>query len=352
MDLTFQVPMQYCSLQGQTSSESTKSNCPYYLLQQILSQWHINHPHQTHHHWMLFLLWPGLVIFSGAISPLFPGTILNSYQPGGLIFCYRILLLFILFMGFLKQEYWSGLPFPSPVDHVLSELLTMTQLSWEAQSGRAHSFTELHKAAVHVVAVVSSVQASWWEELAVGNTSTSALLTMLKPLTVWIPNLWKVHTEMGIPDNLTYLLRNLCAGQEAIVRTGHGTKDWFKTGKEVGQGCIFSPCLFNLYAEYIMWNARLDESQDGTKIVISTASDIHEGKKKEWKSWLKTQHPKNEDHGIQSHPFLANRWGNSGNSDRFYFLGLQITADGDCSLEIKRCLLLGRKAKTNLNSVS
>ena len=66
-----------------------------------------------------------------------------------------------------------------------------------------------------------------------GNTSTSALLTMLKPLTVWIPNLWKVHKEMGIPDNITYLLRNLHAGQEAIVRTRHGTKDWFKIGKGI-----------------------------------------------------------------------------------------------------------------------
>ena len=269
----------------------------------------------------VILLWPGLVIFSGAISPLFPGSILNSYQPGGLIFCYHILLLFILFIGFSKQEYWSGLPFHSPVDHVLSELLTMTRLSWVAQSGMAHSFTELHKAVVHVIIVVSSVQASWWEELAMGNTSTSALLTMLKPLTVWIPNLWKVHKEMGIPDNITYLLRNLHAGQEATVRTRHGTKDWFKIGKGVGQGCIFSPCLFNLYAEYITWNAGLDESQAGTKTVISTASDIHEGKREEWKSWLKTQNSKNEDHGIQSHHhFTANRWGNS---DRFYFLGLQ-----------------------------
>ena len=89
-----------------------------------------------------------------------------------------------------------------------------------------------------------------------GNTSTSALLTMLKPLTVWIPNLWKVHKEMGIPDNITYLLRNLHAGQEAIVRTRHGTKDWFKIGKGVGQGCIFSPCLFNLYAEYFKLESR------------------------------------------------------------------------------------------------
>ena len=70
---------------------------------------------------------------------------------------------------------------------------------------------------------------------------------------------------MGIPDYLTCLLRNLYAGQEATVRTGHGTIDWFQVGKWVHQGCILSPCLFNLYAEYIMWNARLDEAQDGIK---------------------------------------------------------------------------------------
>ena len=71
---------------------------------------------------------------------------------------------------------------------------------------------------------------------------------------------------MGIPDHLTGLLRNLCAGQEATVRTGHGTTDWFQIGKGVYQGCILSPCLFNLYAEYIMQNARLDEAQAGIKI--------------------------------------------------------------------------------------
>ena len=71
---------------------------------------------------------------------------------------------------------------------------------------------------------------------------------------------------MGIPDHLTFLLRNLCAGQEAKVKTGHGTKDWFQIGKRRCQGYILSPCLFNLYAEYIMWNARLDEAQTGIKI--------------------------------------------------------------------------------------
>ena len=70
---------------------------------------------------------------------------------------------------------------------------------------------------------------------------------------------------MGIPDHLTYLLRNLYAGQEATVRTGHGAMDWFKIGKGIHQGCILSPCLFNLYAEYIMRNARLDEAQTGIK---------------------------------------------------------------------------------------
>ena len=97
-------------------------------------------------------------------------------------------------------------------------------------------------------------------------TSISALLTMPKTLTVWITTNWKILQEMGIPDHLTYLLRNLYAGQEATVRTRHGTTDWLQIGKEVCQGCILSPCLFNLYAEYIMRNARLDETQAGIKI--------------------------------------------------------------------------------------
>ena len=78
--------------------------------------------------------------------------------------------------------------------------------------------------------------------------------------------LWKILKEMGIPDHLSCLLRNLYAGQEATVRTGHGTKDWFQIGKGVRQGCILSPCLFNFYAEYIMQNAGLDEAQAGIKI--------------------------------------------------------------------------------------
>ena len=90
---------------------------------------------------------------------------------------------------------------------------------------------------------------------------TSALLTMPKPLTVWITINWKILQEMGIQDHLTCLLRNLCTGQEATVRTGHGMTGWFQIGKGVRQGCILSRCLFNLYAEYIMRNAGLEESR-------------------------------------------------------------------------------------------
>ena len=155
---------------------------------------------------------------------------------------------------------------------------------------------------------------------------------------------------MGISDHLTCLLRNLCAGQEATVRIRHGTMDWFLIGKGVCQGCILSPCLFNLYAEYIMWNAGLDEAQAGIKIAgeISITIDMQMIPplrqkmkknwraswlkwKRKWKNWLKTQHSKNEDHGIQSHHCTAYRWRNNGNSDRLYFLGLQ----NDCRWRVQ-----------------
>ena len=97
-------------------------------------------------------------------------------------------------------------------------------------------------------------------------TSTFALLTTPKPLTVDHNKLWKILKEMGLPDHLTCLLINLYAGQEATARTGHGTTDWFQIGKGVCQGCILSPCLFNLYAEYIVQSAGLDEPQAGIKI--------------------------------------------------------------------------------------
>ena len=107
-------------------------------------------------------------------------------------------------------------------------------------------------------------------------TSTSASLTMPKPLTIWITKNWKILKEMGIPDHLTCLMKNLYAGQEATVRTRCATTDWFKIGEGVHGGCILSPWVFNFYAEYIMRNARLDESQDGIKTAgeISTTSDM------------------------------------------------------------------------------
>ena len=86
--------------------------------------------------------------------------------------------------------------------------------------------------------------------------------------------LWTILKEMGMPDHLTCLLRNLYAGQEAIVRTGHGTTDWFQIGKGVHQGCILSPCLFNLYAEYIMRNAGLEETQAGIKIARRSIKNL------------------------------------------------------------------------------
>ena len=88
----------------------------------------------------------------------------------------------------------------------------------------------------------------------------SASLATLKSLTVWITTNWKILQEMGILNHLTYLLKNLYAGQESKIRTGHGTTDWFQIGKGVHQACILSPCLFHLYAEYIMRNTGLEEA--------------------------------------------------------------------------------------------
>ena len=125
---------------------------------------------------------------------------------------------------------------------------------------------------------------------------------------------------MGIPDHLTCLLRNLYSGQEATVRTGHGTTDWFQIGKGVCQGCILSPRLFNLYVEYIMRNAGLEEAQARIKIAGRNINN-----------------PRDE----ETVETVAD----------FIFLGSKITADGDCSHEIKRRLLIGRKVMTNLDSI-
>ena len=105
-------------------------------------------------------------------------------------------------------------------------------------------------------------------------TSAYALLNTPKRLTVWITTNWEILQEMGIPDHLTCLIRNLYAGQEATVRTRHGTMNWFQIGKGVHQGYILSPCLFNLYVEYIMQNARLDEAQAGIKIARRNINNV------------------------------------------------------------------------------
>ena len=148
---------------------------------------------------------------------------------------------------------------------------------------------------------------------------------------------------MRIPDHLTCLLRNLYAGQEATVRTGHGTTDCFQIGKGVRQGCILSPCLFNFYSEYIMRNTGLEEAQAGIKIARRNINNLRYAddttlmaeseeelksllmkvKEESEKVGLKLNIQKTEDHGIWSHHFMTNRWGNSGNSDRLYFGGLQ-----------------------------
>ena len=108
---------------------------------------------------------------------------------------------------------------------------------------------------------------SWKKQESTRKTSISALLTMPKAFDCVDHNkLWKILKEMGIPDHLTCLLRNLYAGQEATVRTGHGTTDWFQIGKGIHQGCILSPCLFNLYADYIMRNAGLEEAQEESRL--------------------------------------------------------------------------------------
>ena len=97
---------------------------------------------------------------------------------------------------------------------------------------------------------------------------------MPKPLTMWITTNWKILQQMGIPDHLTCLLRNLYAGQEAIIRTEHGTMDWFQIGKGICQDFILSPCLFNFYTEYIMRNARLDEAQAEIKIARRNSNNL------------------------------------------------------------------------------
>ncbi|KAB0339010.1 hypothetical protein FD754_024201 [Muntiacus muntjak] len=183
--------------------------------------------------------------------------------------------------------------------------------------------------------------------------------------------MWKILKERGIPDHLTCLLRNLYAVQEATVRTGHGTTDWFQIGTGVYQGCILSPCLFNLHAEYIMRNAGLDEAQAGIKIAERNISNLRYAddttlmaeSEEELKSLLMKVKKESEKLGLKlniqkmkimaSGPITSCQIdGETMETVTGFILGSsKITADGDSSHEIKRCLLLGRKVMTNLDSI-
>ena len=168
---------------------------------------------------------------------------------------------------------------------------------------------------------------------------------------------------MGTPDHLTCLLRNLYAGQEATVRTGHGTTDWFQIGKGAHQGCILSPCLFNFCAEYIMRNTGLEEAQAGIQIAGRNINNLRYAhditlmgeSEEELKSHLVKVKEKSEQVGLKlniqktkimaSGPIIS--WQIDGETVEtvadFIFLGSKITADGNCSNEIKRPLLLEGK---------
>ena len=182
--------------------------------------------------------------------------------------------------------------------------------------------------------------------------------------------LWKILQEMGISDHLTCLLRNLNAGQEATVKTGHGTTGRFQIGKGVHQGCILSPCLFNFYAEYIMQHARLDEAQAGIKIARRNVNNFRYAdnttlmaEREELKSLLVKAKEESGEVGLNLNiqktkimafgPIIS--WQIDGETMKtlrdFIFWDSKITADGDSSHEIKRLLLLGRKAMTNLESI-
>ena len=176
---------------------------------------------------------------------------------------------------------------------------------------------------------------------------------------------------MGIPDHLTCLLRNLYAGQEATFRTGHGTTDWFQIGKGVCQGCILPAGLFNFYAEYIMRNARLEETQAGIKsarrnisnLIYADDTTLMAESEEELQSLLMKVKVESEKVGlkfnIQKTKIMASGpvtlWEIDGETvetvSDFISGGSKITADGDCSHEIKRRLLLGRKVMTNLDSI-
>ena len=190
-------------------------------------------------------------------------------------------------------------------------------------------------------------------------TSTSSLLTMPKPLTVWITTNWKILQQLGIADYLTCLLRNLYADQEATVRIGHGTIDWFQIRKAVRQGYTLSPCLFNLYAEYIMRNAGLDKAQAGIKIAGRNINNLRYANgtilmaesEEELKSLLIKVKEQSEKVSlklnIQKTKIMASgpitSWQIDGETKEtvtdFTFWVSRLTADGDYSHEIKTLAL-------------
>ena len=184
--------------------------------------------------------------------------------------------------------------------------------------------------------------------------------------------LWKILKEMEIAVHLTSFLINLHIGQETMIRTRHGTADWFQIGKGVHQGCILSPCLFNFYAEYIVRNTGLEEAQAGIKTAGRNINNLRYAddttllmaeSEEELKSLLMKVKEESEKVGlkfnIQKMKIMASgpitSWEIDGETvetvSDFIFWGSKITADGDCSHEIKRHLLLGRKVLTNLDRI-
>ena len=182
--------------------------------------------------------------------------------------------------------------------------------------------------------------------------------------------LWKILKEVGIPDHLSCLLRNLYAGQETTVRTRHGTTDCLQNGKGVHQGWILSPRLFNLYAEYILRNAWLDKAQAVINIVVRNINNFRYAddttliaeSEEELRSLLMKVKEESEKAGLKLNiqktkimaPSSITSWQIDGETMEtvtdFIFLGSKMTSDGECSHEIKRCLLLGRKFMTKLDS--
>ena len=229
---------------------------------------------------------------------------------------------------------------------------------------------DLEKAEEPEIKLLTSVGSSKKQESS-RKTSISDLLTMPKPLICVDHNkLWKILKEMGIPDHLTCLLRNLYAGQEETVRTGHGTTDWSQIGKKSTSRLYIVTCLFNLYAEYIMRNAGLEEAQAGINIAGRNINNLRYAddttlmsESEELKSLLMKVKEESEKVGlklkIQKTKIMAcgpiTSWQIDGEIVEkvadFIFLCSKITANGDCSHEIKRCLLFGRKVMTNLESI-